>query len=50
MERLASEDQLLTHWHGGFWQSIDKLRDKLLLEKMRDRGNPPWKIRRGDHQ
>jgi glucose-1-phosphate cytidylyltransferase len=44
MERLASEGQLGVHLHHGFWQPMDTLRDKILLENLWDSGSPPWKI------
>jgi glucose-1-phosphate cytidylyltransferase len=44
MERLSAEGELQAWRHGGFWQSMDSLRDKHLLQDLWDRGNPPWKI------
>lgn len=43
MERLASEGQLMAFKHNGFWQCMDTLRDKVLLESLWQKGNPPWK-------
>jgi len=42
MERLAREGQLLAYRHEGFWQCMDTLRDKMLLQKLWDSDNPPW--------
>lgn len=44
MERLAAEGQLMAFRHDGFWQCMDTLRDKKLLEGLWDRGQAPWKI------
>jgi glucose-1-phosphate cytidylyltransferase len=43
-EQLAREKQLGAYRHDGFWQCMDTLRDKILLEGMWAKGNPPWKI------
>jgi glucose-1-phosphate cytidylyltransferase len=42
MERLAAREQLSCYIHDGFWQSMDTLRDKRLLEDIWRNGNPPW--------
>lgn len=43
MERLAREGQLMAYKHDGFWQCMDTLRDKVLLEKLWEEGHAPWK-------
>lgn len=43
MERLAKDGQLMAYKHNGFWQCMDTLRDKHLLQGLWDKGNPPWK-------
>jgi glucose-1-phosphate cytidylyltransferase len=43
MERLAREGQLMAYRHTSFWQCMDTLRDKKLLQDLWDSGNPPWK-------
>ncbi|MET2984907.1 glucose-1-phosphate cytidylyltransferase [Aureibaculum conchae] len=43
MENLAKENQLSAYKHGGYWQSMDSLRDKTVLEAEWDKGNAPWK-------
>lgn len=48
LERLASEGQLRAFQHPGFWQPMDTLRDKQLLEKLWDSGHAPWKVE--DHE
>ena len=44
LERLASEGQLVAFRHEGFWQCMDTIRDKRLLEGLWQAGNAPWKI------
>jgi glucose-1-phosphate cytidylyltransferase len=43
MERLAREGKLAAFRHQGFWQPMDTLRDKNLLEKLWQSGQAPWK-------
>jgi len=43
MEKLAADGQLMAYKHSSFWQCMDTLRDKQLLQKLWDEGNPPWK-------
>ncbi len=43
MERLAREGQLMAYRHDSFWQCMDTLRDKKLLEDLWDSGRAPWK-------
>jgi len=42
MERLAADNQLRVHFHKGFWQPMDTLRDRQHLEKIWASGNAPW--------
>jgi glucose-1-phosphate cytidylyltransferase len=44
LERLAAEGQLSAYMHDGFWQPMDHLRDKLLLEEIWNSGAAPWKV------
>ncbi len=44
LERLAEEGQLMAYKHDGFWQCMDTLRDKRLLDNLWDSGLAPWKI------
>ena len=44
MEQLAAAGQLVAYRHEGFWQPMDTLREKMLLESMWSTGNAPWKI------
>ena len=34
----------MAYQHGGFWQPMDTLRDKNLLEELWTKGRPPWKM------
>lgn len=43
MENLAIQGQLSAYKHSGFWQSMDSLRDKTVLEELWAGGNPQWK-------
>jgi len=43
LERLAKDGQLSAYRHEGFWQPMDTLRDKNLLEDLWHSENPPWK-------
>jgi glucose-1-phosphate cytidylyltransferase len=43
MERLAREHQLKAYRHRGFWQPMDTLRDRTLLEELWASGRAPWK-------
>jgi len=43
LERLSSEGNLKAFRHRGFWQCMDTLRDKLLLEDLWKKGEAPWK-------
>jgi len=40
---LASDNQLMAYEHQGFWQPMDTLRDKHLLEELWTSGKAPWK-------
>lgn len=44
LENLASNGEILTYQHRGFWQAMDTLRDKNLLESLWKEGSPPWKV------
>ncbi len=43
MERLAADGQLMAYRHESFWQCMDTLREKHLLEELWQHGTPPWK-------
>jgi glucose-1-phosphate cytidylyltransferase len=44
LETLAREGQLMAYKHESFWQCMDTLREKHILETMWQSGNPPWKV------
>jgi glucose-1-phosphate cytidylyltransferase len=44
LQKLASEGNLSAYTHSGFWQPMDTLRDKTLLEELWSSGDAPWKV------
>lgn len=44
LEEAARRGQLNAYKHHGFWQCMDTLRDKLLLDEMWQKNKAPWKI------
>lgn len=48
LEPLAQQDELRAFRHDGFWQCMDTLRDKRLLESLWQSGAAPWKTWRDD--
>ena len=44
LERLAAGGQLAAYRHPGFWQPMDTLRDRNLLEQLWQSGAAPWKV------
>jgi glucose-1-phosphate cytidylyltransferase len=47
MEQLAADHQLAAYKHDRFWQCMDTLRDKRLLESLWQEGRAPWKVWNG---
>ena len=43
LERLAGQGQLMSYRHNGFWQCMDNMQERELLEKMLERGIATWK-------
>ena len=43
LEKLSRDGQLMAYRHEGFWQPMDTLREKQLLEKLWQGGKAPWK-------
>lgn len=43
LERLAEEGQLMSYMHRGFWQCMDNVREKEMLEKLLAADKAPWK-------
>jgi glucose-1-phosphate cytidylyltransferase len=44
LERLARDGQLMAFRHEGFWQPMDTLRERKLLEDLWASGHAPWKV------
>jgi len=44
LERLTQSGQLMAFRHEGFWQPMDTLREKNLLEELWNSGQAPWKV------
>jgi glucose-1-phosphate cytidylyltransferase len=44
MESLAHDGEFSAYFHRGFWQPMDTLRDKTLLEELWASGKAPWKV------
>ena len=43
LETLAAEGELMSYIHEGFWQCMDNIREKGMLEKLLADGTAPWK-------
>lgn len=43
MEKLAADNQLAAYKHPNFWQCMDTMRDKRLLEELWNSNKAPWK-------
>ena len=44
LEILAQQSEIMAFQHSGFWQPMDTLRDKNLLEDLWSSGGAPWRI------
>lgn len=44
MERLAAAGQLMAYRHNSFWQCMDTLREKHILETLWQSGRAPWAV------
>lgn len=44
LEDLAQQNKLAAYHHNGFWMPMDKLSDKVELEKLWESGKAPWKV------
>lgn len=44
LETLVQEGQLMSYRHTGFWQCMDSLREKQLLENLWNKDKAPWKL------
>lgn len=43
LAKLAEEGQLMSYVHKGFWQCMDNIREKNILEKLLAENRAPWK-------
>ena len=44
MRQLAGDGELMCHFHHGFWQPMDTLRDRKFLEERWANGNAEWRL------
>ncbi len=44
LERLAEDGQLMAYRHTGYWQCMDTLREKYILENLWSSDSAPWKV------
>ncbi|MEK9969992.1 MAG: glucose-1-phosphate cytidylyltransferase [Ferrovibrio sp.] len=44
LEKLAADDQLRAFRHDGFWQPMDTVRERTVLESLWNSGKAPWKV------
>ena len=44
LERLAADGQLMAYRHTSFWQCMDTLREKYILQRLWESGDAPWKL------
>ena len=44
LETLANMGELKAFKHNGFWQCMDTIRDKMLLEELLENKEAPWKV------
>ena len=44
LKKLAQMNQLSAFHHNGFWQPMDTLREKIVLNELWDSDKAPWKI------
>ncbi|MFH1362105.1 MAG: glucose-1-phosphate cytidylyltransferase, partial [bacterium] len=44
VRKLAKSGELMAYKHDGFWQPMDTLREKKILEDLWETGAAPWKV------
>lgn len=44
LQKIAKAGQLMAFKHNGFWQCMDTLREKQMLECLWEKGAAPWKV------
>ena len=45
--RLIQEKKLTSYLHKGFWRAMDTFKDKMYLDDLQKKGNPPWMVWEG---
>ena len=43
LEKISSKKQFMAYKHNSFWQCMDTLRDKILLNNLWKKKKAPWK-------
>lgn len=46
LESLAMDGELMAYKHDGFWQAMDNMREKQLLEELWHSGSAPWRVQK----
>ena len=44
LEKLVNEGQLMSYRHTGYWQCMDSMREKQILENLWEQRKAPWKV------
>jgi glucose-1-phosphate cytidylyltransferase len=44
MPALAARGELMAYEHRGFWQPMDTIRDRTVLEGLWESGQAPWRV------
>jgi len=44
LSSLANIGELMAYTHTGFWQPMDTMREKYLLNQLWESGQAPWKV------
>ncbi len=44
LQSLSEDGELMGYKHSDFWQPMDTLREKILLNNLWESGNPPWRV------
>ncbi len=42
LENLVRDGQLMAYEHSGYWQCMDTIRDREVLQSLWNSGSPPW--------
>lgn len=43
-QRLIGEEKLINYHHKGWWRPMDTFKDKMALDNLHEKGNPPWEV------